>query len=147
MSKICVIGTGYVGLVTGTCFADLGNQVTCLDLDEKRINNLLNGGPRLPRPLNRAAVLPLRAEVGPETHDGTGDAVGGASRPAVGPAPAGRRRTGAVADQNLKTAPGLPPSPDGLPAGFGEAGGARSASTWSPGASAPGARRRRRATR
>ena len=43
MSKICVIGTGYVGLVTGTCFADLGNQVTCLDLDEKRINNLLNG--------------------------------------------------------------------------------------------------------
>ncbi len=40
MSKICVIGTGYVGLVTGTCFADLGNQVTCLDLDEKRINNL-----------------------------------------------------------------------------------------------------------
>jgi UDPglucose 6-dehydrogenase len=43
MSKICVIGTGYVGLVTGTCFADLGNQVTCLDLDSKRINNLLNG--------------------------------------------------------------------------------------------------------
>ncbi len=40
MSKICVIGTGYVGLVTGTCFADLGNQVTCLDIDEKRINNL-----------------------------------------------------------------------------------------------------------
>jgi UDPglucose 6-dehydrogenase len=43
MSKICVIGTGYVGLVTGTCFADLGNQVTCLDLDVTRINNLLNG--------------------------------------------------------------------------------------------------------
>ena len=43
MSKICVIGTGYVGLVTGTCFADLGNQVTCLDLDTTRINNLLNG--------------------------------------------------------------------------------------------------------
>lgn len=40
MSKICVIGTGYVGLVTGTCFADLGNQVTCLDIDEKRIKNL-----------------------------------------------------------------------------------------------------------
>jgi UDPglucose 6-dehydrogenase len=40
VSKICVIGTGYVGLVTGTCFADLGNQVTCLDIDEKRINNL-----------------------------------------------------------------------------------------------------------
>jgi UDPglucose 6-dehydrogenase len=43
MSKICVIGTGYVGLVTGTCFADLGNQVSCLDLDSQRINNLLDG--------------------------------------------------------------------------------------------------------
>ena len=43
MSKICVIGTGYVGLVTGTCFADLGNQVTCLDIDPERINQLLNG--------------------------------------------------------------------------------------------------------
>ncbi len=43
MSKICVIGTGYVGLVTGTCFADLGNQVTCLDVDASRITNLING--------------------------------------------------------------------------------------------------------
>lgn len=43
MSKLCVIGTGYVGLVTGTCFADLGNTVTCLDVDENRISKLLNG--------------------------------------------------------------------------------------------------------
>jgi len=43
MSKICVIGTGYVGLVTGTCFADLGNNVTCLDVDPHRINNLKDG--------------------------------------------------------------------------------------------------------
>ena len=43
MSKICVVGTGYVGLVTGTCFADLGNEVVCLDVDEARINNLNNG--------------------------------------------------------------------------------------------------------
>ncbi len=43
MSKICVVGTGYVGLVTGTCFADLGNQVTCLDVDASRITNLING--------------------------------------------------------------------------------------------------------
>lgn len=43
MSKICVIGTGYVGLVTGTCFADLGNQVICLDVDQNRISNLKNG--------------------------------------------------------------------------------------------------------
>jgi UDPglucose 6-dehydrogenase len=43
MSKICVIGTGYVGLVTGTCFADLGNDVICLDVNEARIENLNNG--------------------------------------------------------------------------------------------------------
>jgi len=43
MSKICVIGTGYVGLVTGTCFADLGNTVHCLDVDETRISKLLKG--------------------------------------------------------------------------------------------------------
>ncbi len=43
MSKICVIGTGYVGLVTGTCFADLGNQVVCLDIDQERIQNLKSG--------------------------------------------------------------------------------------------------------
>jgi UDPglucose 6-dehydrogenase len=43
MSKICVIGTGYVGLVTGTCFADLGNYVHCLDIDETRISKLHKG--------------------------------------------------------------------------------------------------------
>ncbi|MHC1739977.1 MAG: UDP-glucose/GDP-mannose dehydrogenase family protein [Anaerolineaceae bacterium] len=43
MSKICVVGTGYVGLVTGTCFADLGNEVCCLDVDHERIDKLNNG--------------------------------------------------------------------------------------------------------
>ncbi len=43
MANICVIGTGYVGLVTGTCFSDMGNQVTCLDIDEQRIKQLRNG--------------------------------------------------------------------------------------------------------
>ncbi len=43
MSNICVIGTGYVGLVTGTCFADLGNEVTCLDIDEWKIAALNRG--------------------------------------------------------------------------------------------------------
>jgi UDPglucose 6-dehydrogenase len=43
MAKICVIGTGYVGLVTGTCFADIGHQVTCLDIDQNRIDQLHQG--------------------------------------------------------------------------------------------------------
>jgi UDPglucose 6-dehydrogenase len=43
MLKICVIGVGYVGLATGTCFADLGHQVTCVDVDEARIERLRDG--------------------------------------------------------------------------------------------------------
>lgn len=43
MQNICVIGIGYVGLVTGVCFADLGNCVICLDVDEKKIEGLKNG--------------------------------------------------------------------------------------------------------
>ena len=41
--KIAVVGTGYVGLVTGTCFAETGNTVTCIDIDDKKIEKL-NGG-------------------------------------------------------------------------------------------------------
>ncbi len=43
MKQICVVGVGYVGLVTGACFADLGNKVVALDIDEKRIQNLNKG--------------------------------------------------------------------------------------------------------
>jgi UDPglucose 6-dehydrogenase len=41
--KICVVGTGYVGLVTGTCFAQTGNHVTCVDIDEEKIARLQKG--------------------------------------------------------------------------------------------------------
>lgn len=42
--KIAVVGTGYVGLVTGTCFAETGNHVTCIDIDEKKVDLMKNGG-------------------------------------------------------------------------------------------------------
>ena len=41
--NICVVGTGYVGLVTGTCLAEIGNNVTCVDIDENKVNLLKNG--------------------------------------------------------------------------------------------------------
>tara|TARA_B110000046_G_scaffold86026_1_gene94084 strand:- start:5422 stop:6720 length:1299 start_codon:yes stop_codon:yes gene_type:complete len=41
--KIAVVGTGYVGLVTGTCLAETGNTVICIDIDEKKVNKMKNG--------------------------------------------------------------------------------------------------------
>ncbi|MTH55040.1 nucleotide sugar dehydrogenase [Bacillus mangrovi] len=43
MKRLAVVGTGYVGLVSGTCFAEIGNQVTCCDIDQSKID-LLNKG-------------------------------------------------------------------------------------------------------
>src|SRR5216684_6466212 len=42
--KLTIIGTGYVGLVTGTCFAEVGHQVICVDSDETKVNLLRAGG-------------------------------------------------------------------------------------------------------
>ncbi|MDP1764433.1 MAG: UDP-glucose/GDP-mannose dehydrogenase family protein [Sediminibacterium sp.] len=41
--KIAVVGTGYVGLVTGTCFAETGNKVTCIDIDRTKVDKLISG--------------------------------------------------------------------------------------------------------
>jgi UDPglucose 6-dehydrogenase len=41
--NIAIVGTGYVGLVTGTCLADFGNQVFCVDIDSKKVENMKNG--------------------------------------------------------------------------------------------------------
>ena len=42
--KLTIIGTGYVGLVTGTCFAEVGHQVVCVDNDAAKIKTLREGG-------------------------------------------------------------------------------------------------------
>ncbi len=41
--KIAVVGTGYVGLVTGTCFAETGNDVVCVDVNKEKVDQLRNG--------------------------------------------------------------------------------------------------------
>lgn len=41
--NVAIVGTGYVGLVSGTCFAEMGAHVTCVDVDETKIKSLQNG--------------------------------------------------------------------------------------------------------
>ena len=48
--NVAVVGTGYVGLVTGTCFAEMGNQVICVDIDERKVQTLRTGTPTIFEP-------------------------------------------------------------------------------------------------
>ncbi len=47
MASVAVIGTGYVGLTTAVCLADLGHQVTAVDIDEEKVNRLQQGEPTI----------------------------------------------------------------------------------------------------
>ena len=59
--KIAVIGTGYVGLVTGTCFAETGNSVICVDIDETKVKKLSDGGMTIYEPgLEKLLIRNLR---------------------------------------------------------------------------------------
>lgn len=61
--KIAVVGTGYVGLVTGTCFAETGNDVTCVDIDQAKVDKLSNGQITIYEPgLEKLFVRNLREE-------------------------------------------------------------------------------------
>ena len=44
--KLCMIGTGYVGLVSGACFSDLGNSVICVDIDKNKIRAIIKNNDR-----------------------------------------------------------------------------------------------------
>jgi len=61
--KIAVVGTGYVGLVTGTCFAETGNDVICVDIDEKKVKKLSEGEITIYEPgLNKLFLRNLKEE-------------------------------------------------------------------------------------
>jgi len=77
MFKICMVGTGYVGLVSGACLADFGNRVICVDINEERIASI------------RSGIMPIY-EPGLKDLVERNYAAGSFSRP-ISPAPCGIR--------------------------------------------------------
>ncbi len=93
--KIAIVGAGYVGLVTGTCLAETGNDVTCVDCDRKKIDVLNRGHVPIYEPGLAELVAPQRSRGAYPLHDrsvGGGEA-GPAGVPGRGHA-TGRRRFG-----------------------------------------------------
>ena len=69
MYKIAVAGTGYVGLVTGVCLAEVGHQVTCVDIDEEKEEIILNDKTTLTEKIGRWIIkkqLPFSTVEGTE---------------------------------------------------------------------------------
>ena len=70
--KLCMIGTGYVGLVSGVCFSDVGNIVYCVDKDKKKIEELNKGNvpiyePGLEEILKKSDIISVHVPLTPET--------------------------------------------------------------------------------
>ena len=92
--KICVIGTGYVGLVAGAGFADMGNDVVCCDIDAAKIEGLKSGVMPIYEPGLDKLVMQQRRGGAADVHDR-------------------RRRQASPAPRSILLAVGTPPGPDG----------------------------------
>ena len=108
MKNIYVLGSGYVGLVTGGCFAELGHQVTCVDIDAGKVERLSKGIHRFTRGIVRS-LRPLLALLRPRQGIGVRARLRVAAR-------LGRRRHLAVRRRPVPLPPGCDADPPDPPA-------------------------------